>query len=128
MEAKQLEHEAAQEKILQLTEELSTLRTEPAAVDPEKRGNSLFAEVDDQRQHMKAVLAAQKKHYVQMKQQFDLSQQEIRALKRENAAMKKELEICSTLFLNADQTFKGEWACASVSSQRSSSKPTFQSN
>lgn len=72
----------------------------------EKRGNSLFAEVDDQRQHMKRVLAAQKTHYAQMKVEYGRSQQEIRSLKRENAAMKKELEICAAMFMNADRTYK----------------------
>lgn len=42
-----------------------------------------------------------------MKFEFDQSQQEIRSLKRENAAMHKELQICSAMFMNADKTYKG---------------------
>lgn len=33
-----------------------------------KRGNSLFAEVDDQRQKMKALLIAQKANYIEVSQ------------------------------------------------------------
>lgn len=106
LDARCQELECAQEQLLQQSDELAKLRSEPQAGDTEKRGNSLFAEVDDQRQHMKHVLAAQKKHYVQMKQEYAASQQEIRSLKRENAAMKKEIEICAAMFLNADQSFK----------------------
>lgn len=32
----------------------------------DKKGNSLFAEVDDQRQKMKAILSAQNKQYLQV--------------------------------------------------------------
>lgn len=32
----------------------------------DKKGNSLFAEVDDQRQHMKQILAQQKQQYLKV--------------------------------------------------------------
>lgn len=41
-----------------------------------------------------------------MKKEYNESQNEIRRLKRENAAMHKELQICSDLFLNADRNYE----------------------
>lgn len=38
-----------------------------------------------------------------MKTELEASQHEIRKLKRENAAMYKEMEVCSHMFLNAEQ-------------------------
>lgn len=45
-----------------------------------------------------------------MKMEYNRSEQEIRALKRENAAMHKELQVCSDIFLNADKKYKGSLA------------------
>lgn len=42
-----------------------------------------------------------------MKKELEMSRQEIRKLKRENAAMHKEIEICSHVFLNAEQHHTG---------------------
>lgn len=35
-------------------------------ITADKKGNSLFAEVDDQRQHMKQILAQQKQQYLKV--------------------------------------------------------------
>jgi len=75
----------------------------------DRKGNSLFAEVDDQRQAMKQLLAAQKKSYLDMKKTFSDSQFEIRRLKRENVAMHTELQACSTIFCSADKTYQSEY-------------------
>ncbi|KAH8352368.1 hypothetical protein KR084_003646 [Drosophila pseudotakahashii] len=74
----------------------------------DRKGNSLFAEVDDQRQAMKHLLAAQKKSYLDMKKTFSDSQFEIRRLKRENVAMHTELQACSTIFCSADKTYQNK--------------------
>lgn len=74
---------------------------------PDRKGNSLFAEVDDQRQEMRSLLAAQKNQFLQMKKLYTESEYEIRKLKREQAAMHKELQRCITIFLNADKFYKG---------------------
>ncbi|KAH8249087.1 hypothetical protein KR032_005680 [Drosophila birchii] len=74
----------------------------------DRKGNSLFAEVDDQRQAMKQLLAAQKKSYLEMKKTYADSQFEIRRLKRENVAMHTELQACSTIFCSADKTYRSK--------------------
>lgn len=72
----------------------------------DRKGNSLFAEVDDQRQVMKHLLASQKKSYLEMKKIFNESKFEIHRLKRENIAMHTELQACSTIFCSADKTYQ----------------------
>lgn len=57
---------------------------------------------------MRELLNAQKKNYLHMKKIYNESEAEIRRLKRENAAMHKELSACSALFLKADQDFIGK--------------------
>lgn len=42
-----------------------------------------------------------------MKAEYNKSQQEIRSLKRENAAMHKEMQVCADIFMNADRKYKG---------------------
>lgn len=70
----------------------------------------MFAEVDDQRQHMKQLLANQKKHYLQMKKEYQESQEKIVRLKHDNfrlnADMHRELEVCSLRILNARHEFE----------------------
>lgn len=78
---------------------------------PERKGNSLFAEVDDQRQVMKHLLASQKKSYLEMKKIFNESKFEIHRLKRENIAMHTELQACSTIFCSADKTYQSNDTC-----------------
>lgn len=41
-----------------------------------------------------------------MKKAYSTSQQEIRSLERQTASMHKELEICSSMFMNADHNYK----------------------
>lgn len=71
----------------------------------DRKGNSLFAEVDDQRQVMKQVLMVQKKNYMEMKKIYTESEYEIRRLKRENKSFHTELESCISIFCNADKTY-----------------------
>lgn len=96
--------ESAQEQVVEMNAKIALLTSCPD--NAERKGNSLFAEVDDQRQAMKQLLANQKKSYLQMKKIFNESQNEIRRLKRENVAMHKELQTCSTIFCNADKAYK----------------------
>ncbi|XP_055919820.1 protein Spindly [Eupeodes corollae] len=96
--------ESAQEQVVEMNAKIALLTSCPN--NAEQKGNSLFAEVDDQRQAMKQLLAAQKKSYLQMKKIFNESQHEIRRLKRENVAMHTELQTCSTIFCSADKVYK----------------------
>lgn len=67
-----------QEEKATLTSELLTLKTRPTAVD--KRGNSLFAEVDDKRQSVAQKLDAMHKKYKELKKNFIKKNAELRAL------------------------------------------------
>ncbi|XP_067643141.1 protein Spindly-B [Eurosta solidaginis] len=98
--------ESTQEQLAESNARLALLETKPEGVD--RKGNSLFAEVDDQRQAMKKLLAAQKKSYMDMKKVFHDSQSEIRRLKRENVAMHTELRECSSIFCAADRTYQSK--------------------
>lgn len=69
----------------------------------DRKGNSLFAEVDDQRQQMKSILHNQKIHYLEMKKAYNAKEMEIRRLKRENCNIKQEIQACSNLFKRSDQ-------------------------
>jgi len=75
----------------------------------DRKGNSLFAEVDDQRQVMKHLLASQKKSYLDMKKIYNESKFEIHRLKRENIAMHTQLQACSTIFCSADKTYQSKY-------------------
>ncbi|XP_059221975.1 protein Spindly [Stomoxys calcitrans] len=96
--------ESTQEQLAEANAQIAMLSSAPESND--RKGNSLFAEVDDQRQVMKQLLASQKKSYLQMKKIYNESEHEIRRLKRENIAMHTELEACSTIFCNADKVYQ----------------------
>ncbi|XP_039497926.1 protein Spindly [Drosophila santomea] len=98
--------ESCQEQLVEANAKIALLTSAPENND--RKGNSLFAEVDDQRQAMKQILAAQKKSYLEMKKTFTDSQFEIRRLKRENVAMHTELQACSTIFCSADKTYQNK--------------------
>lgn len=63
----------------------------------DRKGNSLFAEVDDQRQKMKQILLDERQEYLSMKKSFNAKEMEIRRLKRENLNIKSEIQSCSRL-------------------------------
>ncbi|TMW54858.1 hypothetical protein DOY81_000091 [Sarcophaga bullata] len=96
--------ESTQEQLAEANAKIAMLSSTPDSND--RKGNSLFAEVDDQRQAMKQLLAAQKKSYLQMKKIYNESEHEIRRLKRENISMHTELEACSSIFCNADKVYQ----------------------
>ncbi|KAM7353157.1 spindle apparatus coiled-coil protein 1 spindly [Cochliomyia hominivorax] len=96
--------ESTQEQLAEANAKIAMLSSAPDNND--RKGNSLFAEVDDQRQAMKQLLTAQKKSYVQMKKIYNESEHEIRRLKRENISMHTELEACSSIFCNADKIYQ----------------------
>ncbi|ALC38844.1 Spindly [Drosophila busckii] len=96
--------ESTQEQLVEANSKIAMLQSVPE--NNERKGNSLFAEVDDQRQVMKQLLASQKKSYLEMKKIFNESKFEIHRLKRENIAMHTELKACSTIFCNADKTYQ----------------------
>jgi hypothetical protein len=118
------------EKIQELTMELSMLRSIPEddskLIPPltfflirktfhpcnfiyflERKGNSLFAEVDDQRQKMKDILQAERRSYLEMRKLYNSKEIEIRKLKRENTNIRNEIEACSTL-LRRGETIENE--------------------
>ncbi|XP_061389338.1 protein Spindly [Musca vetustissima] len=96
--------ESTQEQLAEANAQIAMLSAAPENND--RKGNSLFAEVDDQRQVMKQLLNSQKKSYMQMKKIYNESEHEIRRLKRENIAMHTELEACSAIFCNADKVYQ----------------------
>uniref|UniRef100_A0A1A9WKR2 Protein Spindly n=1 Tax=Glossina brevipalpis TaxID=37001 RepID=A0A1A9WKR2_9MUSC len=96
--------ESTQEQLIAANANLALLSTKPENDD--RKGNSLFAEVDDQRQAMKQLLNAQKKSYLEMRKIYNESEHEIRRLKRENTAMRTELEACTSIFCYADKTYQ----------------------
>ncbi|XP_017858698.1 PREDICTED: protein Spindly [Drosophila arizonae] len=98
--------ESTQEQLVDANAKIAMLSSAPEHND--RKGNSLFAEVDDQRQVMKHLLASQKKSYLDMKKIFNESKFEIHRLKRENAAMHTELQACSTIFCSADKTYQNK--------------------
>lgn len=59
--------------------EMENLRL--AETDPAKKGNSLFAEVEDQRQAMEKQLLSYKTNYNVLKKQWDLKTQQISKMK-----------------------------------------------
>lgn len=63
MQEKQEQEEVLQEKIMELNMELNNMRTQP---EQSKKGNSLFAEVDDQRQKFRKLLNDQNDQYKQV--------------------------------------------------------------
>ena len=67
-----------QEEKAALSSELLTMKTRPAADD--RRGNPLFAEVDDKRQSVAQKLDAMHKKYKELKKSFMKKNSEIRAL------------------------------------------------
>ncbi|XP_070492402.1 putative leucine-rich repeat-containing protein DDB_G0290503 [Chironomus tepperi] len=88
-----LEH--LQEKVHEMSTELTLLRNSAGPDDNNRKGNSLFAEVDDQRQKMKKILQGERSHYLEMKKAYNSKEMEIRRLKRENLNIKSEIQACS---------------------------------
>lgn len=96
--------EQYQDTIQELRSELMQLQTEPDATDCSKKGNSLFAEVIDQRQQVVHLLGAQNRSFKEMKRAYRQSESEIRQLKEENSLMVREMGKIKTIFLGANKT------------------------
>lgn len=69
----------------------------------DRKGNSLFAEVDDQRKQMKTILQGERTHYLDMKKSFNAKEIEIRRLKRENFNIKQEIHACSSILVRGEK-------------------------
>ncbi|XP_063699633.1 protein Spindly [Culicoides brevitarsis] len=104
LQEKQEQEELLQEKIMELNMEVNNLRMQPE--DGTKKGNSLFAEVDDQRQKFRKLLNDQNDQYKQMKRAYQDGQLEIRRLRRENKEILEEMESCKELFKSSEAIFK----------------------
>uniref|UniRef100_A0A1B0D2I4 Uncharacterized protein n=1 Tax=Phlebotomus papatasi TaxID=29031 RepID=A0A1B0D2I4_PHLPP len=104
LQEKEVWIEELQSKLFEVNTEISALKNNPNALN--SKGNSLFAEVDDQRQKMRDILAAQSKKYNQMKALYREGEAEIKRLKRENSEIAEEFKFIKNMFLNADVTFK----------------------
>ncbi|GAB0095370.1 Spindly [Sergentomyia squamirostris] len=96
--------EELQAKLFEVNTEIASIKSDSSEMN--KKGNSLFAEVDDQRQKMRAILAAQSKKYNQMKTIYQESQQEIKRLKQENSDIAEEFDYIRRMFMHADVTYK----------------------
>ncbi|KAG5674482.1 hypothetical protein PVAND_004450 [Polypedilum vanderplanki] len=95
--------EQLQEKMHELSSELALLKNTSLIDDNNRKGNSLFAEVDDQRQKMKKILQSERNHYLEMKRAVNAREMEIRRLKRENLNIKSEIETCNQLLKRGEQ-------------------------
>ncbi|XP_054084739.1 uncharacterized protein LOC105211597 [Zeugodacus cucurbitae] len=98
--------DCTQEYLEEANARLALMETKPEGVD--RKGKSLFAEVNYQRRTMKKLLAAQKKSYIDMKKLCNGSQSEIKRLKRENIALHKELKQCTSLLCSADRSYQAD--------------------
>lgn len=98
--------DSTQEENMGLNSEIAALRSAPQ--DANQKGNSLFAEVDDQRQKMIEMLQSQRKRFNEMKKLYSESQFQIRRLARENEELCNEIKTCSELFTKADNNFRDE--------------------
>ncbi|XP_042878974.1 protein Spindly-like [Penaeus japonicus] len=78
-----LEHN--KEEMMELKMEIESLRL--AETDPAKKGNSLFAEVEDQRQAMEKKLLSYKTNYNVVKKQCDLKTEQISKMKLQLASL-----------------------------------------
>lgn len=119
IEEKNATIESLQENVQDLTVELAILQKAPEDASKltfhcfttdkfkdlllDRKGNSLFAEVDDQRQKMKKILRGERAHYLEMKKLFTSKEIEIRQLKRENRNIKEEIQSCSNLIKRGEQ-------------------------
>lgn len=113
--------EQFQDTIQELRAELMQLQADP---DPDcnKKGNSLFAEVIDQRQQVVHILGAQNRSFKEMKRAYRQSEAEIRQLKEENALMVRELGKIKTIFLGANRSHETQMAKRIVELQRDSER------
>lgn len=95
-----------QDTIQELRAELMELqsKSQESATDCNKKGNSLFAEVVDQRQQVVQLLGAQNQSFKQMKFAYHQREGEVRRLKEENALMVNEIGKIKSIFLSADKS------------------------
>lgn len=101
--------EQYQDTIQELRTELMQLQqVDPDPTDCNKKGNSLFAEVVDQRQQVVQVLGAQNRSFKEMKRAYRQSEAEIRQLKEENSLMVREIGKIKSIFLSANRTHATE--------------------
>ncbi|XP_071517718.1 protein Spindly-B-like [Panulirus ornatus] len=77
--------EKSKEEIMELKMEIESLKL--GETDPAKKGNSLFAEVEDQRQAMEKQLLSYKTNYNVLKKQCDLKTQQISKMKLQLASL-----------------------------------------
>ena len=88
--------EKNKEEMIELNMEIENLRY--AETNPNKKGNSLFSEVEDNRKHVEKQYLSLKSKYDIISKQFDLKDQQIGKLK---------LQIASLLSLNSNKVDKG---------------------
>ncbi|KAK4302956.1 hypothetical protein Pmani_024984 [Petrolisthes manimaculis] len=72
-------------EVMELRLEVESLRL--AETDPSKKGNSLFAEVEDQRQAMEKQLVNYKTNYNIIKKQYDIKTQQLAKMKLQVASL-----------------------------------------
>lgn len=90
MEEKNQIIENTQEELANCRIELNALKTAPT--DGDQKGNSLFAEVEDRRQHMLEKMKSMRSSYLEMQRTFKLKENQIKTLKLERATLLRQYE------------------------------------
>lgn len=69
----------------------------------DRKGNSLFGEVDIQRKKLAETVKTIHAQYLDLKKQFKSKEIEIHRLRRENVNIKQEIQTCSSLLARGEQ-------------------------
>ncbi|XP_052863292.1 protein Spindly [Anopheles cruzii] len=97
--------EVAQEQAAMLTAEITSMRANPDN-DLNKKGNSLFAEVDDQRKKLMNIIATVKQRYNELKTEHRNCPAKIRQLKNMNDSLSRDLLPYVSMFRQAENRFR----------------------
>ncbi|XP_058062866.1 protein Spindly [Anopheles bellator] len=97
--------EVAQEQAALLTAEITSMRANPDN-DLNKKGNSLFAEVDDQRKKLMSIISTVKQRYNELKTEHRNCPAKIRQLKNMNDSLSRDLLPYVSMFRQAENRFR----------------------
>ncbi|XP_050087943.1 protein Spindly [Anopheles aquasalis] len=97
--------EMTQEQAAVLTSEIASMRSNPEN-DLNKKGNSLFAEVDDQRKKLMNIIKTIKERYNDLKMEHRNCPAKIRQLKNMNDSLARDLKPYVNMFHQAESKFK----------------------
>ncbi|ETN58487.1 translation elongation factor [Anopheles darlingi] len=97
--------EMAQEQASVLASEIASMRSNPEN-DLSKKGNSLFAEVDDQRKKMIGIIKNIKDRYNDLKMEHRNCPAKIRQLRNMNDSLARDLKPYMSRFYQAESKFR----------------------